>query len=87
VLTSRRPTGPEPDAPVRTTAPRGHHDDAAHATASAVARLSVEFPARRATVVSRTVDQCRRDLDGTPPGALPELLERLARQRLQDGVP
>jgi hypothetical protein len=87
VLTSRRPPGPEPDAPVRTPAPGGHHDDAAHATAAAVARLSVEFPARHAAVVSRTVDQCRRDLDGAPPGALPELLERLARQRLQDGVP
>jgi hypothetical protein len=87
VLTSRRPTGPEPDAPVRSAAPGGQHDGAAHATAAAVARLSAEFPARRVAVVSRTVDECRRDLDGAPPGALPELLERLARQRLQDGVP
>jgi hypothetical protein len=86
-MSSRRPPGPEPDAPVRTAAPGGHHDDDASATAGAVARLSVEFPAQRAAVVSRTVDQCRRDLDGAPPGALPELLERLARQRLQDGVP
>jgi hypothetical protein len=87
VLTSRRPPGSEPDSPVRIAAPSGHHDDAAHAIAAAVARLSAEFPARRAAVVTRTVDQCRRDLDGTPSGALPELLERLARQRLQDGVP
>ncbi len=80
---SRRPNAPPP---LRTAAPGGHHDDAAHATAGAVARLSVEFPAQPAAVVSRTVDQCRRDLDGAPPGALPELLERLARQRLQDGA-
>lgn len=83
---TRRPPGPEPDETVRTAAPGGHHDDAAGAIAGAVARLSEEFPAQRAAV-SRTVEQCRRDLDGEPPGALPELVERLARQRLQDGVP
>ena len=85
-MTSRRLPGPEPGAPVRTAAHGGHHDDAARATAAAVARLCAEFPAQPAAVVSRTVDQCRRDLDGAPPGALPELLERLARQRLQDGA-
>ncbi|PVZ06341.1 hypothetical protein [Actinomycetospora cinnamomea] len=50
----------------------------------AVARLVAEFPGRHAAVVSATVTQCRRDLAGAPPGALPELLERLARQRLSE---
>ena len=50
-MSSRRPPGPEPDAPVRTAAPGGQHDDVAHATAGAVARLSVEFPAQRAIAV------------------------------------
>lgn len=51
--------------------------------AHAVARLAAEFPGRHVAVVSATVDRCRRDLAGAPPGALPELLERLARQRLR----
>lgn len=33
-------------------------------------------------VVTRTINRARDDLAGTPPGALPELLERLVRQRL-----
>lgn len=32
--------------------------------------------------VTRTINQARTDLAGAPPGALPELLERLVRQRL-----
>ena len=32
--------------------------------------------------IERIVAQCRTDLAGTPEPALPELLERLARQRL-----
>jgi hypothetical protein len=32
--------------------------------------------------IAHIVQQCRRDLAGTPETALPELLERLARQRL-----
>jgi hypothetical protein len=32
--------------------------------------------------IERIVQQCRTDLAGTPETALPELLERLARQRL-----
>jgi hypothetical protein len=35
--------------------------------------------AELATLVRR----CRADLAGSPPGAMPELLERLARQRLR----
>jgi hypothetical protein len=34
--------------------------------------------------IDRVVHQCRADLAGTPETALPELLERLARQRLND---
>jgi hypothetical protein len=34
--------------------------------------------------IERIVQQCRADLAGTPETALPELLERLARQRLND---
>jgi hypothetical protein len=34
--------------------------------------------------IDRVVQQCRSDLAGTPAPALPELLERLARQRLTD---
>jgi len=35
-------------------------------------------------VIAAVVRQCRNDLEGSPPGALPEVLERLARQRLSD---
>ncbi|WP_433754534.1 hypothetical protein [Nocardia sp. CA-135398] len=50
-----------------------------------VERLCLEFDSQfsRIRVVS-TVRQCAEDLAGTPPGALPELCERLARQRLLD---
>jgi hypothetical protein len=50
---------------------------------SAIPRLSQEFPhvgRRSITLVVRT---CREELRGSPDGALPELVERLARQRLQ----
>ncbi|GAA4790874.1 hypothetical protein GCM10023200_27480 [Actinomycetospora chlora] len=49
----------------------------------AVERLASEFPTCHRTLVTTTVAQCRRDLDGSPPGAMPELLERLAPQRLR----
>jgi len=35
-------------------------------------------------VIAAVVRQCRNVLEGSPPGALPEVLERLARQRLSD---
>jgi len=35
-------------------------------------------------VITAVVQQCRVDLDGVPSGAVPELLERLAHQRLSD---
>lgn len=51
----------------------------------AVRRLVTEFAGRfgRGTVRA-VVDRSCGDLDGVPAGALPELLERLARQRLID---
>jgi len=33
-------------------------------------------------VIVEVVSRCRSDLAGSPPGALPELLDRLARHRL-----
>lgn len=48
-------------------------------------RLMAEFEDRLGLeVISRVVNGSRRDLAGTPAGALPELVERLSRQRLQD---
>jgi len=56
--------------------------------ADVVERLSAEFQGRLGPEwVARTVLGCRRDLTGTPVGPLPELIERLARQRLLDGLP
>jgi hypothetical protein len=52
------------------------------AVASAIARLTVEFAGRSSPPVGPVVVACRRDLAGSPTGALPELVERLARQRL-----
>jgi hypothetical protein len=50
-------------------------------------RLFTEFGAELPMqLIAATVRQCRRDLDadGSPHPALPELVERLARQRLAD---
>jgi hypothetical protein len=49
----------------------------------AVARLADEFRARlRPQVIGTVVRSCRRDLSGVPVTALPEMVERLARERL-----
>jgi hypothetical protein len=54
----------------------------------AVTRLSAEFSDRvRRPLIVRVVRDCRRDLGGSPIGALPELVERLARIRLSEAVP
>ena len=46
-------------------------------------RLMAEFGGRvDLATITRAVLDCRRDLQGAPPGALPELLERHARQHL-----
>ena len=48
-------------------------------------RLMAEFEDRLGLqIISGVVNSCRRDLQGTPTGPMPELLERLARQRLLD---
>ena len=53
----------------------------------AVARLASEFGARLAPqTIVRVVRDCRRDLGGSPIGALPELVERLARYRLREVI-
>ncbi len=38
-------------------------------------------------VITAVVQQCRADLDSVPSGANPELLERVAHQRLSDLQP
>ncbi|MDP5182277.1 hypothetical protein QOZ88_06475 [Blastococcus sp. BMG 814] len=49
----------------------------------AVDRLRGEYAGRvRPQLVVRVVRDCRRELGGSPVGALPELVERLARYRL-----
>jgi hypothetical protein len=53
----------------------------------AVARLAEEFSDQlRPQLIVRIVWDCRRDLGGSPVGALPELVERLARYRLQEAI-
>jgi hypothetical protein len=49
---------------------------------SAILRLSREFPELGPTI-SLVVRTCREELRGSPADALPELVERLARQRLR----
>jgi hypothetical protein len=49
---------------------------------SAIARLRQEFPELGPDLVL-VVRTCREELRGSPDGALPELVERLARQRLR----
>jgi hypothetical protein len=53
---------------------------------SAMSRLSVEFPRIGLRTISLVVRTCREELRGSPDGALPELVERLARHRLQHGL-
>jgi hypothetical protein len=50
---------------------------------SALTRLSVEFPELGRGSIGLVVRTCREELRGSPDGALPELVERLARQRLR----
>jgi hypothetical protein len=53
------------------------------ALASVIRRLHGDFqPDITMTEIVNTVLQCRNDLDAVPDPALPELVERLARQRL-----
>jgi hypothetical protein len=70
------------------------HDPSAHPTgqsltsqtlASVTRRLYADFqPDTTMAEVRTTVQQCRHDLDVVTDPALPELIERLARQRLNN---
>ncbi|QJY48979.1 hypothetical protein [Pseudonocardia broussonetiae] len=58
--------------------------DSAGPVTGAVRRLADEFDGRvHPRTLRRTVQRARRDLAGVPEGALPELVERLARERLR----
>lgn len=82
--------------PVREPRPRGVATmllplrpvgDTGAALAQVTARLIAEFGSGAcAGTIDQVVDDCCRDLRGAPPGALPELVERLARQRLLEGA-
>lgn len=50
---------------------------------SALTRLSAEFPDLGQGSIGLVVRTCREELRGSPDDALPELVERLARQRLR----
>ena len=50
---------------------------------SAIARLREEFPQLAPGPIVLVVRTCREELRGSPTDALPELVERLARQRLR----
>ncbi len=55
--------------------------------ADVVERLFVEFEGRRSLPVIRAmVHECRAELSCSPEAAMPELLERLARQRLRPAL-
>lgn len=57
------------------------------AVAQAVDRLRGEYAGRvRPQLVVRVVRESRRDLGGSPVGAMPELVERLARYRLETHI-
>jgi hypothetical protein len=75
-----------PRAHTRTARPRvGGLTPELASLASVIERLFTDFQSQLslAAVVS-AVRRCRRELDTVPEPALPELLERLARQRLHD---
>jgi hypothetical protein len=57
------------------------------AVRSAVLRLAGEFPEIQPRSLVLVVRTCREELRGSPDGALPELVERLARQRLRVPLP
>ena len=53
---------------------------------SATTRLAQEFPELSTGSIRLVVRTCREELRGSPNDALPELVERLARQRLRVSV-
>ncbi|NEK86999.1 hypothetical protein GCU60_14740 [Blastococcus saxobsidens] len=83
---SSGPAAEDPAAPVDAEGllPAVGRDEAADdAVVGAVDRLRSEFSGRVGPhVLVRVVRDCRRELGGSPVGAMPELVERLARYRL-----
>lgn len=70
-------------APSSTPDPSSELPGSDPAVEQAVDRLRGEFAGRvRPQLVVRVVRESRRDLGGSPIGAMPELVERLARYRL-----
>jgi hypothetical protein len=72
-----------------TVNPWGDREKRARMTTGSLAdvteRLFAEFePSIPLTTIVATVRQCRHELDAAPELALPELVERLARQRLTE---
>jgi len=65
-------------------APTTVHDPSVR---SAVTRLAKEFPDLGPRSIVLVVRTCREELRGSPDGAMPELVERLARQRLKIPTP
>ncbi|TFV52722.1 hypothetical protein [Blastococcus sp. TF02A-35] len=77
---SHEPAAEDPTGPAAEPLLDGPADDSVTA---AVGRLNGEFSGRVGPqLVVRVVRDCRRELGGSPVGALPELVERLARYRL-----
>ena len=72
------------DPPPHSTTPDDGPDRADSASlADITERLFREFDGQlNLTTIVRVVRRCRRELDTTHGGMLPEMLERLARQRL-----
>jgi hypothetical protein len=77
-----------PDAPRDPSAQPTGQTPMSQALASVTRRLYADFePDITMTEVLTTVRQCRHDLDVVTDPALPELIERLARQRLSNRHP
>jgi hypothetical protein len=83
-VTSRRTRGTEPKEVFMALATLPTVSDPS--VRSAVTRLSEEFPEFGPRSIVLVVRTCREELRGSPEGALPELVERLARQRLRVSV-
>ena len=83
---AEEPTGPPVAAgtdELCKSAPVDGGDSADDVVVGAVGRLSGEFSGRVGPhLLVRVVRDCRRELGGSPVGAMPELVERLARYRL-----
>jgi hypothetical protein len=79
--------GPRDPVPRSTTRTHGRTEDDMDVI-DVTERLMAEFEDRlHLDVITGIVHDCRRDLDASPAAALPELVERLARQRLLDASP